>query len=251
MGKQVTQGDIMEKKWTKTALLIMLLLLVGSCVTAPNKEKSKNGSPEKKEVLQKSDQGKIEKTDVKSLEQNEAKAIRKMAKEIAKDRGADFYQNGMAEYNKGDFGDAVESFKKAVNENPKDYQSYYALGRSYEKLAKPAEAITSYEAVIKIKPDYLPAREAAGLLYFQQKKFQEAEGHLKLAGTLGSKTAEVYYCLGEIEQREKACKNAIIAYKEALKLNPDYVAARNGLKAAEAACRKKKSPPPPKSGQPR
>ncbi len=225
--------------------------MVGSCATAPKKEKSEKESPEKKEVLQKSDEKKIEKTDEKNLEAGEARAIRKMAREIAKDRGADFYQTGMAEFTKGDYKDAVEAFKKAVEENPKDHLSYYALGRSYEKLARPLEAITSYEAAIKNKPDYLPAREAAGLLYFHQNKFQEAETHLKLARILESKVAEVYYCLGEIEQREKACKNAIIAYKQALKLNPDYVAARNGLKAAEAVCRKKKSSRALKSGQTR
>ncbi|MBI4765305.1 MAG: tetratricopeptide repeat protein [Deltaproteobacteria bacterium] len=246
----------MKKKWTMTPLLLILILMVCGCAASSKEEKkSEKVSPGKKEVLQKSEDKKIDKSDEKSgreseekrLEQSEARAIRRMAREIARDRGADFYQTGMTEFNKGDFEDAIIAFKKAVDENPKDYQSYYALGRSYEKLARPKEAIASYEAALKIKPDYLPAREAAGLLYFQQKQFQEAEAHLKLARTLESKVAEVYYCLGEIEQREKACKTAIIAYEQALKLNPDYVAARNGLKAAQAACRKKRSSKPLKT----
>jgi tetratricopeptide (TPR) repeat protein len=241
----------MKNKWTKTAFLIILIMMVGSCATSSKEEKSEKDSPKKKEVLQESDGKNIEKTDEKKLEDGEAKAIRKMAKEIAKDRGADFYQTGMTEFNKGDFEDAVEAFIKAVEENPKDYKSYYGLGRSYEKLNRAEEAIASHETAVKINPNYLPAREAAGLLYFQQKKFQEAEAHLKEARTLKSQVAEIYYGIGEIEQREKACKTAMIAYKQALKLNPDYVAAHNGLKAAEAACRKKKPPQTPKSGQPR
>ncbi len=35
------------------------------------------------------------------------KAIRKMAKEIAKDRGMDFYLKGMTEFNEGDFKDSI------------------------------------------------------------------------------------------------------------------------------------------------
>ena len=236
----------MKIKWTKAAFLIILMLMLCSCATSSKEEKkSVQEVPEKKEVLQKSEEKKIEKSveesDEKRLERRDAEAIRRMAKEIARDRGADFYQTGMMEFNKGDFEDAIIAFNKAVDENPKDYQSHYALGLTYEKLARPKGAIASFEAALKIKPEYLPAREALGLLYFQQKKFQEAEAHLKVARILESQMAEVYYCLGEIEQREKACKTAIIAYKQALKLNPDYVAARNGLKAAEAACKKKKS----------
>jgi tetratricopeptide (TPR) repeat protein len=246
------KGDIMEKKWTRTAFLLFLMLFFCSCAAAPKGEKSEKDSPEKKEMLQKSDEKKIETSDEKSLEKSDEKAIRKMAKEIAKDRDADFYQTGTREFNKGDFAEAIEAFKKAVDEDPKDYKSCYALGQSYEKLNKAKEAAEAYEEALKIKSDYLPAREAAGLLYFQQKKFQEAEVHLKEARTLKSEVAEIYYCLGEIEQRENACKTAIIAYNQALKLKPDYVAARNGLKAARAACSKKKSPQPsPKTITPR
>ncbi len=141
-----------------------------------------------------------------------------------------------------------------MEENPKDYQAYYALGRSYEKLNKSNEAEAAYEEAVKIKSDYLPAREALGLLYFHQMKFKEAEPHLKEARTLGSEVAEVYYGLGEIEQRENACVTAIIGYRQALKLNPDYLAARNGLKVAEDNCRQKqlqnqKQTQPPKQRQ--
>ena len=255
----------MKKRWTKTAFLFFLVLMVCSCASAPKGEKSKNDSLEKKEGPQKIDETKIEQSDGKGLEKSDKKAIRKMAKEIAEDRDADFYQTGMTEFIKGDFKDAVEAFKKAVDEDRQDYKSYYALGQSYEKLNKAKEAAEAYEETLRIKSDYLPAREAAGLLYFKQKKFQLAETHLKEARTLKSEVAEVYYCLGEIEQREKACKTAIIAYKQALELNPDFVAARNGLKAAEAACRQKQlqqqkipqpeqqqqSPKTPKTIQPR
>ena len=227
----------MKTKWTKTAFLLILMLLVCSCATAPKEEKS--------------DKAILEKSDEKGLEKSDEKAIKKMAREIAKDRAADFYQTGMREFNKGDFQDAVEAFQKAVGENRKDYKSYYALGQSYEKLNKAKEAAEAYEEVIKIKSDYLPAREVLALLYFHQKKFQEAETHLKEARTLKSEVAEVYYCLGEIEQRENACRTAIIAYKQALKLNPEYVAARNGLKAAEEACRQKQLQQAPRTNQPR
>jgi tetratricopeptide (TPR) repeat protein len=226
----------MKRRWTKTLFLLFLMLMFCSCATAPKEEKS--------------DKAILEKSDEKGLEKSDEKAIKKMAKEIARDRSEDFFQKGMTEFNEGDFKDAVIAFKKAVDENPKDYMSYYALGQSNEKLNKAKEAIEAYEETVKIKADYLSAREALGLLYFHQKKIQEAETHLKEARTLKSEVAEVYYCLGEIEQREHACKTAIIAYKQVLKLDPDYVAARNGLKIAEEDCRKKQLPQQKQTQQP-
>jgi tetratricopeptide (TPR) repeat protein len=242
------KGDIMKRRWTKTAFLLILMLMVCSCATAPKAEKTD------KPILEKSNEEKIEKIDEKGLEKNEEKAIKKLAKEIAKDRATDFYLKGMTDFNEGDFKDAIIAFKKALDENPKDYQAYYALGQSYEKLNKAKEAEAAYGGTINVKSDYLPAREVLGLLYFHQMNFKEAEPQLKEARTLGSQVAEVYYGLGEIEQRENACATAIMGYKQALKLNPDYLAARNGLKVSEDDCRQKqlqkqKQTPPPQQRQ--
>jgi Flp pilus assembly protein TadD len=185
----------MKTKWIKASFPVFLMLMFCCCATASKAEK-----PDKA-ILPKSDEIKIEKGEEKGLEKSEEKAIKKMAKEIARDRAEDFYLKGMTEFYEGDFKAAVTAFKKAVDENPKDYKSYYTLGQSYEKVNKAKEAEAAYEETIKIKSDYLPAREALGLLCFHQMKFKAAEPHLKEARTLGSTVAEVYYGLGEIEQR--------------------------------------------------
>jgi Tfp pilus assembly protein PilF len=173
-----------------------------------------------------------------------------------KESAEDYYHKGLKEYKEGDYFNATVEFKKAVELNGRYFKAHYALGQSYEKLSKAKEAEEAYEEALKIDPKSLPVREALGLNYFHQKKFGDAEKHLKEARTLGSKVPEVYYCLGEIEQREHACKTAIIAFKQALKLNPDYMAARNGLKAAEESCRQRQqqqtpSVPQQKTIQPR
>jgi Tfp pilus assembly protein PilF len=166
-------------------------------------------------------------------------ATTKEEKKPEKESAEDYYHKGQKEFKEGDYLDAVTEFKKAVEMDGKYFKAYYALGRSYDKLNKTKEAEEAYEEALKINPKSLPAREALGINYFHQKKFDEAEKHLKEARTLGSKVAEVYYGLGEIEQREHACRTAIIAFNQALKLDPDYMPARNGLKAAEDDCRKK------------
>lgn len=214
----------MKRGWIKAVFLLLLTLMFCSCATAPKGEKSDKDSAKK--------------------------STKEITKESAEESAEDLYQKGMKKFDKGDFEDAVEAFKKAVDQDRKAYKAYYALGQAYEKLNKAKEAEEAYENAVKLKSDYLSAREALGLLCFHQKKFKEAEEHLKLARTLGSKVAEVYYAWGEIEQREHSCRTAIISYKQALKLDPDYLAARNGLKVAEEDCRQKRLPQPQQKPQP-
>jgi Tfp pilus assembly protein PilF len=164
------------------------------------------------------------------------------------DSAEDFYLRGMKEFKKGDYDEAASDFKTAVKMDPKYIKAYYALGQANEKMNKIKEAEDAYEQAVKIKSDYLPAREALGLICFRQKKFVEAEKSLEIASKHGSTLPEVYYSLGQIDQRENECKDAIVNYKKALKLDPDYLPAQNGLKAPEKDCKPSQQP---KSFRPR
>jgi Tfp pilus assembly protein PilF len=198
---------MMKRGWLKCVVLLFVMLFACSCATTSKEEKVKE---------------------------------EKVKEEVVKvETAEDFYLKGMKEFKEGDFEDAVIQFKKAVDKDGNYFDAYYALGQAYEKQDKAIEAEAAYETAVKIDPRSLPAREALGLNRFHQKKFEKSEDHLKEARTLGSKLPEIYYCLGEIEQREHFCKTAIIAFKQALALDPDYMPARNGLKAAEDDCRPK------------
>jgi|GEM_PF-3522870 tetratricopeptide (TPR) repeat protein len=204
---------------TRTALLgtAMGLALFWGCATAP--------APEKK----------VE----DRLDLKEQRAIDRLAGKIARERSEDFFLTGMQEFNKGDFKDAWKAFTRAVEEDPKDYRSYFFLGQTHEKMRDLEQAVNAYEKALEVRSHYLPAHEALGIVYYQQKNFSKAERHLREAEKLGSKSAEVFYYLGEIEQRKDDCEKAVAAYEQALKLNPDYVAAQNGLRVAQFTCRQK------------
>jgi eukaryotic-like serine/threonine-protein kinase len=200
----------MKREWIKAAFILFFILIFSSCATTSKEEKAEKGKEDKPQI-----------------------------KQVKVDSAEDFYNKGMDEFKKGDFDEAVSDFKTAVKMDDKHYKAYYALGQTYEKLNKDKEAEESYEQAIKIKSDYLPALEGLGLVCFKQKKYLQAEKGLKPARALGSKNPEIYYAFGEIEQRENECKFAQILFKQALSLNPDYQAARNGLAAAEQACKQK------------
>lgn len=210
----------MKKEGMFSLGTVLWLVLMWGCATTP--------APEKKVE---------DRLDIK-----EQRALDRLAGKIARERSEDFFLTGMREFNKGDFQDALEAFARAVEEDAQDYRSYFFLGQTHEKLRDLEEAVSAYQKALAIRSQYLPAHESLGLVYYQQKKYSQAEIHLREAERLGSKTAEVYYYLGEIEQRNGDCEKAVAAYEQALMLNPDYMAAQNGLRAAQLICQGKKQP---------
>src|SRR5215213_4284351 len=51
---------------------------------------------------------------------------------------------GVKLYNKGKYADAAGAFASATRKDPRDYQAYYYLGRSYESLKQYHQAIGTY-----------------------------------------------------------------------------------------------------------
>lgn len=75
-----------------------------------------------------------------------------LLKEVGKDIGAKYYEEGMKKYKAGDFEAAVEELTKAVNYDASNEDAYFNLGNSYRKLEKTGEAIEVYQKVIELFP---------------------------------------------------------------------------------------------------
>lgn len=77
---------------------------------------------------------------------------------------------GWASYNKGDYMDALESFKKAVEMNPEYPVAYYDAGLTYEKMNNMQDAVGAYQMAIKKAPDYVDAYYSLGLALIKQRE---------------------------------------------------------------------------------
>src|SRR6185295_12663575 len=52
----------------------------------------------------------------------------------------DAQREGIKLYRQGDYADAAGAFRNALRQNPRDYQSYYYLGASYEAMTQYQQA---------------------------------------------------------------------------------------------------------------
>lgn len=79
------------------------------------------------------------------------------------------------EYRKrGDTTPAVSHFERLVREHPRYVGTYYHLGKLYEDLARPEDAVTTYEAGIQIAQDARDLHARAEL----QAALAEARDHV-------------------------------------------------------------------------
>ena len=76
-----------------------------------------------------------------------------------------------------------------------------------------AEAIASYQKVLKLDPDYAPAHINLGTLYYNQSDYEQAEAHYRKAIEADPRYALAYFDLGNVLDETQRVEEAIAAYK--------------------------------------
>lgn len=67
----------------------------------------------------------------------------------------------------GKYQEAIESYDKALEINPNDFDAWNNKGHALKDSGRYQEAITSYDKALKINPDFEPALKAKEEIYKQ------------------------------------------------------------------------------------
>jgi tetratricopeptide (TPR) repeat protein len=135
--------------------------------------------------------------------------------------GGLYYKKGVSDYESGQYAEAVESFKKAVQLDKQNHQAYYNLGMAYGSLGQYREAVESYERAIKIKPDYAAAHYNSGHALSNLKRFDDAVESFKQAIRLEPDNIEAYFGLGYAYLDSGKDEKAVHTFEEAIRLWPE------------------------------
>ena len=84
----------------------------------------------------------------------------------------------------GEYTTAEAAYKSLTRIMPSEPNFHRGLGKLYNTLRQPQQAIDAYQRVVKIKPNDLEALRALGYLYLVPKKVAEAQQYFKRALTL-------------------------------------------------------------------
>lgn len=75
-----------------------------------------------------------------------------------------YREKAIAEYDMGKYLDALKTLNLALAVKKTYDEAYYWMGRCFEKLGKPEEAIDNYKQALQLTPDYVEAKDALAKL---------------------------------------------------------------------------------------
>ena len=143
----------------------------------------------------------------------------------------DYQAEGIKALDAKQYDAAVDLFKKAVAEDPKDYAPHFHLALAYSLASKDSEAVPEYKKVLELKPGLYEADLNLGISLLRMKDPRAATPYLKAA--VAEKPKEYrpayYYAQALLDAGQYA--DAEAAFADAVSLNPT-AAAEAGLAQA-------------------
>lgn len=136
------------------------------------------------------------------------------------DSANDFRQKGREEYNKKNYKQAIEYFKKACELNPDDELNNYWCGLAYYKNDDYEKAIEKLEKACILNPDDYLNFHWCGLAYYRKgDDYEKAIEKLEIACTLNPDSDGNFYWCGRAYFESKDYKEAIEKLEIACELN--------------------------------
>jgi tetratricopeptide (TPR) repeat protein len=144
-------------------------------------------------------------------------------------KAVQFFRDGLSFLSRDDCERALPYFEKAVDSDSNYAEAWAQTGFCKEKLGRHAEAIEASKKAVNLRP----ASESyfnIGLANYYLKQYRESADAYRAAIRLDPyNSADAYYALGLVYRDWGKADEEIQAYKQAIKLRPDYTSAYERL----------------------
>lgn len=161
----------------------------------------------------------LQKPSRRQVEPNQEQTYRQAIQKDPKDTTAYLRLGNLLEKQKKLI-EAEELFRNAIKAIPNDSRLYRELGRALELQAKFEEAMEFYEKSIQLNPKDGRSYQSMGIVMEKMKRFDEAEANFRQAIKLIN-DANIYRGLGGVLEKQKRFEEAIDAYRKANAIRPD------------------------------
>ena len=141
-----------------------------------------------------------------------------------------YYALGMAYLRLKEFSDALAAFDQAGQcGRAQDADLYFQRGVIFSELKRDAEAIACYQEALKRKPDLTAAMENLALIYHRQERSDDVIQVLTQLVKLEPMNFNANYLLGLHYYRKKMYAEMVAAYNRAVAVKPDLADAHYNL----------------------
>jgi tetratricopeptide (TPR) repeat protein len=128
---------------------------------------------------------------------------------------ADYYLQGVTQYERNDLVGALIHFNRAIALNPKDAEAYNSRGNVKKRQNDLAGALADYNQAIALSPDYAIAYYNRGNIKKRQNDFTGASNDYGRALALNPRFAAAYYNRGNLRRKLNDQTGAIQDYRQA------------------------------------
>jgi tetratricopeptide (TPR) repeat protein len=119
-------------------------------------------------------------------------------------RGICCYNRGTAHMAKGEYGQAIACFDKAIRIEPGFAQAYCNRGTAYYEKGQYDPAIRDFDKAIEINPSFAEAYYNRAVSYYHEKEYDKARQDVQEAQNLGHQVSlEFLKALQEASGRDK------------------------------------------------
>ena len=144
-------------------------------------------------------------------------------------RAVQYFRDGLSYLSKDDCEKALPYFEKAVESDSNYAEAWAQTGFCREKLGRHSEAIEASRKAVSLRPS-AESYFNLGLAHYYLKQYREAAENYRNAIRLDPyNAADAHYALGLVYRDWGRPDEEIQAYKQAIRLKPDYVSAYERL----------------------
>ena len=132
------------------------------------------------------------------------------------------YKLGKLLASKGEWDEAIASYRKSVEVNPDFADVYHCLGDALVETGEKEEAIRVYQKAIEIEPNLWEVQHKLGNLWQEVGQLDEAVAAYEKSIELKSDFCWSFNNLGDVLVKLEKWEEAAGAYRQAVELNPDF-----------------------------
>lgn len=124
---------------------------------------------------------------------------------------------------KGAYGEAVSAFEKALQQNPKLPTAHGQLGVALMMLGDHARAVSELQAELAVNEHDYTANANLGLLYLQEKRYEEAAVLLARARRARPDDAGLLYLTAQVHSARNEHADAAKCLESVVKQRPNFI----------------------------
>lgn len=222
MGKEAANRFVERASLAWKAVLILFLLTSSGCgLTEARIKKEKEASAHYKLGISYLNENQLQKAFIEFHK----------AAEIDPDNKDVQYGLGHIHFQKQDYVEAVNAFKKAISIDARFSEAHNYLGKVYEVQGTLDKAIVEYQEALK-NPQYDTPQKPylnLGLVYMKQEKYDQATREFQRVLQIDPNNVVAHNELGRSYYQMGKPKEAISSYQEAIRMAPNYLDAHYNL----------------------